>query len=223
MVASKFLIAAFVATASASALNAEEDLFASLLKRQEPGSASYNCHDNCGTAITLSKRPNPCDSDAFKTNYNNCLQCAGPDNFNIWRMYGNTLSAAGATCGLETQPKSGKQPDVGPAVHVGGSSSAAPAASTPAASAAPVSGSDSPASATPAPTSAPAAGATSALVSTPVLSPSVSAAPSRSANSTASFTSSGPAQQSTNAAANLGASDAAGVFGAIFIGAMLGL
>jgi hypothetical protein len=54
---------------------------------------------------------------AFKTNYQNCLQCAGPDNYNIWRMYGNTLSAAGSSCGLSTVPLAGKQDDVGPAVH----------------------------------------------------------------------------------------------------------
>ncbi|KAF2031752.1 hypothetical protein EK21DRAFT_11325, partial [Setomelanomma holmii] len=75
-----------------------------LLKRQAPGTPSYNCHDNCGTAITLSRQTDKCNIDAFKTNYNNCLECAGPDNYNIWRMYGNTLSAAGSSCGLSTEP-----------------------------------------------------------------------------------------------------------------------
>ncbi|KAF2854695.1 hypothetical protein T440DRAFT_357999, partial [Plenodomus tracheiphilus IPT5] len=90
-----------------------------LLKRQEPGTPAYNCHDNCGAAITQSKPPtttNPCTSPPFLTNYANCLQCSGPDNFNIWRYYGRTLSVVGETCGLETEPKSGVQEDVGPAV-----------------------------------------------------------------------------------------------------------
>lgn len=41
------------------------------------------------------------------SNYNSCLECAGPDNFNIWRYYGDTLSAAGEACGFETEPASG--------------------------------------------------------------------------------------------------------------------
>jgi hypothetical protein len=47
MVATQFLLASFIAAASATNLIAREDAyFASLLKRQEPGTPAYNCHDN---------------------------------------------------------------------------------------------------------------------------------------------------------------------------------
>jgi hypothetical protein len=45
-------------------------------------------------------------------------------------MYGNTLSSAGGSCGLKTEPLAGKQDDVGPAVHVGSSSSGQLASAT---------------------------------------------------------------------------------------------
>ncbi|KAK6535903.1 hypothetical protein TWF281_000154 [Arthrobotrys megalospora] len=91
-----------------------------LLKRQAPGTPAYNCHDNCGQAITASRRENHCDDNVFNTNYANCLQCSGPDNYNIWRYYGFTLTGAGEACGLSTTPLSGKQEDVPPALPAGG-------------------------------------------------------------------------------------------------------
>jgi hypothetical protein len=182
MLVSNFLVAGLITLASAS-VHPEDVKFAALLKRQAPGTPSYNCHDNCGwsfdmfvqaltdqmigTAISLSRQPNKCDNDAFKTNYKNCLQCAGPDNYNIWRMYGNTLGAAGASCGLSTEPLAGKQDDVGPAVRAGSSSSAGIASATSAAAT---------------PTPAPATVTSSAALS------SVSGSPVASGNATASFT-----------------------------------
>lgn len=55
-----------------------------------------------------------CTEAAFTWYYNNCLQCSGPDNYNIWDYYRGTghLDSAGASCGLRTTPLSGKQPDV---------------------------------------------------------------------------------------------------------------
>lgn len=48
MHAVKFALAALAATAvQASAIDGDE-VFAVLLKRQEPGTPAYNCHDNCG-------------------------------------------------------------------------------------------------------------------------------------------------------------------------------
>lgn len=185
MLAPKLFVAGLIALASAS-IHSEDAKFSALLKRQAPGTPSYNCHDNCGwsfdvfvrsmtdktpgTAISLSRQPNKCDNDAFKTNYKNCLQCAGPDNYNIWRMYGNTLGTAGASCGLSTEPLAGKQDDVGPAVRAGSSSSASAASATSATSAA----------ATLAP--APATVTSSAALS------SISGSPIASGNLTASFT-----------------------------------
>ncbi|KAJ4347476.1 hypothetical protein N0V95_005397 [Ascochyta clinopodiicola] len=127
MIAPQIFIAAYVAAASATSLVAREDAYlASLLKRQEPGTPAYNCHDNCGSAITLSRTSNPCDNAAFVADYNNCLKCSGPDNYNIWRYYGNTLSTAGASCGFDTEPLAGKQEDVPEAGSTGVASSAAP-------------------------------------------------------------------------------------------------
>jgi hypothetical protein len=42
------LVTAFAVVVNALGLQAEEDIFAALLKRQAPGTPSYNCHDNCG-------------------------------------------------------------------------------------------------------------------------------------------------------------------------------
>ncbi|KAF1920201.1 hypothetical protein BDU57DRAFT_525338 [Ampelomyces quisqualis] len=197
MFVSRLLLTGFVALASASSLHADDAYFATLLKRQAPGTPSFNCHDNCGTAITLSRQTDKCDNVAFKSNYANCLQCSGPDNYNIWRMYGNTLSSAGASCGLATEPLAGKQSDVGPAVHASSSSSAAASGS-----AAPVT--------TPAPASASAS-------SSAVVPGSITSAPVASRNTTASSTSSAPLQQSTNAGALVAP---AGILGAIVAGAM---
>ncbi|KAF3940799.1 hypothetical protein ABW19_dt0200990 [Dactylella cylindrospora] len=97
-----------------------EEWHVKLLRRQAPGTPAYNCHDNCGQAITASRRDDKCDNPAFYENYGRCLQCSGPDNENIWRYYGFTLGAAGAECGLSTTPLEGEQDDVGPAIPAGG-------------------------------------------------------------------------------------------------------
>ena len=202
------LVTAFAAVANALGLQAEEDIFAALLKRQAPGTPSYNCHDNCGQAITLSRRPDPCKNEAFKANYNNCLQCAGPDNYNIWRMYGNTLSTAGSNCGFSTTPLSGKQPDVGPAVSAGGSSASA-SIGTAISSGTPTGLSSQ--SFSPTSTSTTVASSSSLVVN---------ASPSR--NATASATGIAPPQQSTNSGSNLDAG-AGEIIGAVFLGALFGL
>lgn len=85
-------------------------------------------------------------------------------------MYGNTLSSAGASCGLPTEPLAGKQSDVGPAVHASSSSSGAASASG---------------SAAPATTPAPASGSASRSVGVPS---SITSAPVASGNATISVT-----------------------------------
>ncbi|PVI05622.1 hypothetical protein DM02DRAFT_610604 [Periconia macrospinosa] len=215
MVATRFIILAIASLVSATL--PEEHYFASLLKRQEPGSPAYNCHDNCGSAITLSKAGGDvCKNEAFTTNYKNCLQCSGPDNFNIWRMYGNTLSKVGQGCGLSTTPVAGKQPDVGPAQHAAGgassSSSSAPATPSSAGTTAAV---ISPSASTPAPTTA--------LTTAPSAAPTFSGAPSSSRNGTASLPSSTPpAQQTANAGSGVKSPYTAGMVGVMFIGIVLG-
>ncbi|KAL5391430.1 hypothetical protein DPSP01_001298 [Paraphaeosphaeria sporulosa] len=123
MVTSCLLLAYFLALTTASFT--PDAFFATLLKRQAPGSPEFACHDNCGTAITVSKASSGyCTDDVFLYDYENCLQCAGPDNVDIWKYYGGSLTTAAGKCsGLETEPRSGKQEDVGDAKHPGGSNS----------------------------------------------------------------------------------------------------
>jgi hypothetical protein len=40
-----------------------------------------------GSAIVASRGSNPCEDAAFKADYDECLACAGPDEFNIWYVY----------------------------------------------------------------------------------------------------------------------------------------
>ncbi|CAG8959210.1 hypothetical protein HYFRA_00012568 [Hymenoscyphus fraxineus] len=99
----------------------DDEWHSQLLKRQEPGTNSYKCHDTCGQAIIGSRSTGYCTNPTFKTNYENCLACAGPDNVNIWNMYGNTLTRAATTCGdLSTTPLSGTQPDIPDAIPATG-------------------------------------------------------------------------------------------------------
>jgi hypothetical protein len=50
MLATQLVLAGLAALASASSLHPDDAYFATLLKRQAPGTPSYNCHDNCGTS-----------------------------------------------------------------------------------------------------------------------------------------------------------------------------
>ena len=142
---------------------------------------------DAGTAITISKASSDvCKDSAFLTDYANCLQCAGPDNDDIWQYYGRSLSKVGETCGLVTEPLSGEQEDVGPAVAAGAAGSSA--ALTPSATPTPSSGGSISSAAptvteifvNPAPTTAPTA--------TQVINTISSVVPSPSTNGTASFT-----------------------------------
>ncbi|KAI1382295.1 hypothetical protein F4677DRAFT_440095 [Hypoxylon crocopeplum] len=117
MVAARWALGAIVAATAVSASTDELQFLARLLKRQEPGSPSYNCHDNCGQAIIQGRTSSDvCNDEIFLADYQACLQCAGPDNQDIWQYYGTTLTRDATPCGLSTSPLSGTQPDVGPAV-----------------------------------------------------------------------------------------------------------
>ncbi|KAF1994752.1 hypothetical protein P154DRAFT_526847 [Amniculicola lignicola CBS 123094] len=178
MVASRcVLFAGLTAFASASVLVAEEQMFNALLKRQQPGTPLYNCHDNCGTAITVSKAGgDTCKDEVFLFDYENCLKCAGPDNDNIWRYYGGSLTPVAEKCGLPTAPLSGEQADVPEAMHPGGSSEPTPTP-TPTPTPAPSSDAPEPTSDAPEPTSdapeptsdavAPTTGASAPVTPTP--------------------------------------------------------
>ncbi|KAI0842196.1 hypothetical protein F5Y06DRAFT_259228 [Hypoxylon sp. FL0890] len=133
MVTIRWAFGAILAASAVSASTDELQFFARLLRRQDPGSPSYNCHDNCGQAIIQGRSSaDVCHDDVFLTDYKACLQCAGPDNQDIWQYYGTTLTKDATPCGLSTTPLSGKQPDVGPVVSAGSGSSSA-AQSTPSA------------------------------------------------------------------------------------------
>ncbi|KAI1780099.1 hypothetical protein F4818DRAFT_401777 [Hypoxylon cercidicola] len=120
MITVRWALGAIVAATMVSASADELQLFARLLKRQEPGTPAYNCHDNCGQAIIQGRSSTDvCHDEIFLADYQACLQCSGPDNEDIWRYYGGTLTTDAAPCGLATAPLSGDQPDVGPATPAG--------------------------------------------------------------------------------------------------------
>ncbi|OTB08728.1 hypothetical protein M426DRAFT_7451 [Hypoxylon sp. CI-4A] len=142
MIVTRWALGAVVAATTVVASADELQLFARLLKRQEPGSAAYNCHDNCGQAIIQGRSSaDVCNDETFLADYKACLQCAGPDNQDMyaeifplplfWQYYGTTLTKDASACGLSTEPLSGKQPDVGAAVPASsGSASSSQASST---------------------------------------------------------------------------------------------
>ncbi|KAI1448091.1 hypothetical protein F5Y02DRAFT_334354 [Annulohypoxylon stygium] len=128
MVATRWTLAAVLAATAVSASTDELQFIARLLKRQDPGTPAYNCHDNCGQAIIQGRNSaDVCNDEIFLTDYKNCLQCSGPDNQDIWQYYGTTLTKDASPCGLSTTPLSGTQPDVGAAIPAGSSSTSSTA------------------------------------------------------------------------------------------------
>ncbi|TGJ88483.1 hypothetical protein E0Z10_g373 [Xylaria hypoxylon] len=106
------LTAAIAAQGVIATSDDELSLFANLLKRQEPGSAVYSCHEACGQAITQARSSKDvCSDGVFLDDYNSCLECAGPDNTDIWKYYGGTLSGIAEGCGLPTTPEGNKPSD----------------------------------------------------------------------------------------------------------------
>ncbi|KAI1177782.1 hypothetical protein F4777DRAFT_576598 [Nemania sp. FL0916] len=87
----------------------EPFLFASLQERQAPGAPGYDCHKACGQAIIETQSSKDvCNDEVFQSNYHACLECAGPDRFDIWKDYGAYLTGAAEKCDLPTTPASGK-------------------------------------------------------------------------------------------------------------------
>ncbi|POS71434.1 hypothetical protein DHEL01_v210170, partial [Diaporthe helianthi] len=144
---------------------------------------------NCNATI--------CDDQIFQDDYTNCLQCAGADNEDIWRYYGDSLSGPASSCGLATEPLAGEQDDVGAAVAASNSTAGCEAAAAGSGS--------SPASASPSATGA-------------------SASPSSSASGSGSG-SAASASGTASAASNAGPTAAAGfaAYGAIAVGALYGM
>ncbi|KAM0331657.1 hypothetical protein ACHAQA_003336 [Verticillium albo-atrum] len=107
-----------------------------LQARQEPGTPRYECHENCGTAITLSREEGYCTAGEWRGRFDACLICANTEG--IWRYYSPTLVPAAAACGLAAEPSpSGWVPGPTSVAPVEPSSTAAPV-EPPTSSAAPV-------------------------------------------------------------------------------------
>ncbi|KAF3770593.1 hypothetical protein M406DRAFT_326039 [Cryphonectria parasitica EP155] len=102
-----------------------------LLKRENlsVGSPLYNCHDNCGMAIEeIQNCGSICNDTTFITDYNNCLQCSGSDNEDIWQWYGPELNTSAAACGFSVTPLNGTQDSVGTAITASNTTAACTAA-----------------------------------------------------------------------------------------------
>ncbi|KIH91112.1 hypothetical protein SPBR_01960 [Sporothrix brasiliensis 5110] len=192
MVASKVVVGS-VLTAGASA-SGVSPLMAGIRARADlsPGSPLYNCHDNCGQAILEAQTVSSvCKDNVFLTDYDNCLQCAGPDNGDIWKYYSDALTSAAAACGLATTPAAGSQAAVGTALPGGAGSSGSGASSSSAAgapSSAPATTTSPSLSAGAAPTESSAAAGDSPTASATSKTDSRPTAGSGSSNSTISGT-----------------------------------
>ncbi|KAH8801714.1 hypothetical protein F5884DRAFT_525269 [Xylogone sp. PMI_703] len=172
MIAIRFILAGAIALSGVSAHAVDDHLWTrALLKRQAPGTPAYNCHDNCGEAILEARNGGDiCNDNIFLTDYKYCLQCAGPDNQDIWQFYGPSLTPTASGCGLSTTPLSGKQADVPPALPAASASTASSAAASSAVASSSTTSAE--------PSSAPAATTSTTTSSTEAISSSSSAAPS---------------------------------------------
>ncbi|KAH8908898.1 hypothetical protein BR93DRAFT_957764 [Coniochaeta sp. PMI_546] len=86
---------------AATAVPSDEH-FSSLLARQAPGTPKYECHFNCGSAISGGRLEGHCDNTTWVGYYQECLDCAL--EFDIWQYYGTGVSTAAAACGLSATP-----------------------------------------------------------------------------------------------------------------------
>ncbi|RBA11127.1 hypothetical protein FPRO05_04300 [Fusarium proliferatum] len=86
-------LAAYTLLASASLAVAIDPRFefpdtVPLVKRQQPGTPQYACHEDCGLLITLARDDSDyCDSDEWNERYGRCMSCA--NTYDIWKYYGS--------------------------------------------------------------------------------------------------------------------------------------
>ncbi|KAJ4130284.1 hypothetical protein NW768_007267 [Fusarium equiseti] len=91
-----------------------------LVKRQQPGTPQYACHEDCGMSVSkLSLFPNPnvtkgllitiareekdfCESDEWTGHYDKCMECA--NTYGIWKYYGEGISKVAKQCDLSPSP-----------------------------------------------------------------------------------------------------------------------
>ncbi|CAJ0552596.1 Ff.00g006740.m01.CDS01 [Fusarium sp. VM40] len=73
-----------------------------LVKRQQPGTPQYACHEDCGLLITLARETGFCDSDEWNERYGRCMECA--NTYGIWKYYGEGVEKAAEQCDLSPSP-----------------------------------------------------------------------------------------------------------------------
>ncbi|KAF4989117.1 hypothetical protein FGRMN_9360 [Fusarium graminum] len=73
-----------------------------LMKRQQPGTPQYACHEDCGLLITLAREKGFCDSNEWNEHYDRCMECA--NTYGIWKYYGEGVSKVAEQCKLSPSP-----------------------------------------------------------------------------------------------------------------------
>ncbi|KAF3342747.1 hypothetical protein VdG2_08734 [Verticillium dahliae VDG2] len=102
-VASALLVSSSVAAASASLAPRWDWPDAMPIEaRQEPGTPRFQCHEDCGTTISLSRVEGYCTNAEWRGRYDACMICANTEG--IWQFYRNAITPAAAACGLTAEP-----------------------------------------------------------------------------------------------------------------------
>ncbi|CAI0655379.1 unnamed protein product, partial [Colletotrichum noveboracense] len=83
---------ASLASASIQARWEYPEAVPAIMRRQDPGTPAYACHENCGLLITLGRTDGFCDNTEWNTRYDACMACA--NNFGIWIYYRNGVTTA---------------------------------------------------------------------------------------------------------------------------------
>ena len=90
-----------------------------LVKRQQPGTPQYACHEDCGMSIfnlclismlimpglliTIAREEKDyCESDEWTGHYDKCMECA--NTYGIWKYYGEGISRVAKQCDLSPSP-----------------------------------------------------------------------------------------------------------------------
>ncbi|KAM0236625.1 hypothetical protein ACHAP5_009311 [Fusarium lateritium] len=73
-----------------------------LVKRQQPGTPQYACHEDCGLLITLARETGFCENDEWNERYDRCMACA--NTYGIWKYYGEGVEKAAEQCDLSPSP-----------------------------------------------------------------------------------------------------------------------
>lgn len=80
-------------------------------KRQDVSPDRFQCHSDCGNTILDGENDGYCDSSAWRSLLDACLECV--PNHPIWQWYSEGVQGAAEKCGLSAEPGS-------PATPIGG-------------------------------------------------------------------------------------------------------